>query len=76
MEVAADAEDRAPQAKESVEEANKRVQELMLELENIRRCIPHKYHATPEVTCEMPRERESESKPKQRRECEAWRRKG
>ena len=67
------AEDWAPQAEERVEEANKIVEELLLELENITRCNPHKYHATPEVTCEMlrTRERGKKTKAKQRRECEA-----
>ena len=41
------AEDWAPQVEERVEEANKRVKELLLELENITQCSPHKYHATP-----------------------------
>jgi hypothetical protein len=78
MEAAAEAEDRAPQAEERIEEANRRVEELLLELENITWWSPQKYHATPEVTCEMlrTRERERESKAKQRRECEVWGRKG
>ena len=58
MKVADEAENRAPQAEERVEETNKRVEELLLELENITRCSPQKYHATPEVNCEMLRARE------------------
>ena len=50
MEAADEAEDRAAQAEERAEEANRRVEELLLELENIRRCSPQKYPATPEVT--------------------------
>ena len=49
MEAADEAEDRAAQAEERAEEANRRVEELLLELENIRRCSPQKYPATPEV---------------------------
>ena len=41
------AEDQAPQAEERIEEAYKRVKELLLELENITRCTTQKYHATP-----------------------------
>ena len=77
MEVAAKAEDWTPQDEERVE-ADRIVEEFLLELGNITRCNPQKYHATlAHVTCEMlrTRERERESKPKQRRECEAWRRK-
>jgi hypothetical protein len=42
-----------PQVEKRVEEANRRVEELLLELENITRCTPQKYHATSKVTCEM-----------------------
>ena len=47
MKAADEAKDLAPQAKERVEEADRRVEELLLELENVTRCNPHKYHATP-----------------------------
>ena len=78
MEAVDEAKDRAPQAEERVEEANRIVEELLLQLENITRCNPQKHHATPEVTCEMlrAREKEKESKAKQRRECKAWRSEG
>jgi hypothetical protein len=42
MKATYEAEDRAPQAEESVEKANRRVKESLLELENITRCNPHK----------------------------------
>ena len=47
MKAADEAKDRVPQVEERVEEANRKVKELLLELENITRCSPHKYHATP-----------------------------
>ena len=53
MNVADKAEDRVPQAEERVELANRRVKESLLELENITQTNSQKYHATPEVTCEM-----------------------
>ena len=58
MEATDKVEVRAPQDEERVEEANKRVEELLLKLENMTQCTSQKYHATPKVTCKVLRAKE------------------
>jgi hypothetical protein len=43
MEATDETEDQVPQVDERVEEANRRVEELLLELENITWCSSQKY---------------------------------